>query len=318
MTQPGKIAITHANSLLAEELIKQIAESGVQPDSVVLLDISDQAGNRLCFADTYINVLDQHDYDYEGLTGVFLLQADEELEDLLQHADCYVVSHYAEENTTPEFFGCRENSLSFPEKPCTLKLAGVEQSTLLNLLCPLLNDIELTSLQVVNVQSAAIYGKPGVEELASQTIDLLNGREVSASIFPMQLAFNMIPQEIPFQQAAGYRHILGIQQLSCSVQNILVPAFHGLSISVVLESTQEIDRAAVKEKLAKIPAVGLSEDLVSPFTHCNSAKKILIFGLDQPQNDSNRLQFWVIADSVKNGLVNNYLNVMEFLLNSHL
>lgn len=79
-----KLAVTHASSLLAEALLERMAKTGIKADSIVLLDQQQQAGNRLSFGGTYLTVLDQHEYDYDDLTAVLLLEPDAELENLLQ------------------------------------------------------------------------------------------------------------------------------------------------------------------------------------------------------------------------------------------
>jgi hypothetical protein len=53
-------------------------------------------------------------------------------------------------------------------------------------------------------------------------------------------------------------------------------------------------------------------------TDCKTGSDVLISGLYQPQNDFNRLQFWIVADSVRNGLIQNYQNMLEILLKSYL
>lgn len=313
-----RIAITHASNLLAEPLLTMMVQSGIQPESVVLLDVEELAGNRLAYGDTYITVLDQSAYDYEDLAAVLLLQADAELQDLLQHADCYVISHFEDETPSVEFFTEMADIQALSAPPAMIKLASAELSTLAFILRPLSRVLELNALQVVNVLSASMFGKSGVDELASQTIELLNGRDISASVFPLQLAFNMIPQTTDLKQASRLVAIMGNPDLSCSIQSIVVPAFHGLSMAVVLESKQVINMDEVKQVLVSIPSVVLAEALVSPHTHCKDENKIIIFAVNQPQNDAKRLQFWIMSDSVRNGLINNYHNLMEILLNSHL
>lgn len=317
MTSP-RFAITFASGLLAEALLKGMAKFGLSAESVVLLDQSEQAGSRLAFADTYLTVLDQYEYDYEDLTAVLLLQADDELESLLQHADCYVISHHADSQTNPIYVADVENAAVIPDKPNAIKLASTEMATLMSVIHPIQAMSELVSLQVVNVLSAASYGKKAIDELASQTIDLLNSRDVNSSVFPHQLAFNMIPVASEFQQALQLASLLKSNDIKCSVQNIVVPSFHGLSISVVIEFNQDVPIQQVKKLFDDLPGINVSEEPVSPLTHCKSGTNLQIFELYQPQKDAKRLQFWIITDWVRNGLIQNYLNVMEILLKSFL
>ncbi len=313
-----KIAITHASSLLAEPLLEMMAQSGIDPESIVLLDTEEQAGNRLPYGHTHITVLDQQAYDYEDLLAVFLLERDNALQDLLRHADCYVASHVDVDSKEVYFFAEARDLSGLPQAPASIQLASSELSTLVSILRPLRQHLDLDSVQVVNVLSASRWNKPGVDELASQTIELLNGREVASSVFPMQLAFNMIPQSGDSRETSRLAALMDVPGLNCSIQDILVPAFYGLCIAVVLESKQNIQLNVIQDKLASLPGLSLSDDLASPRTHCNEGNKSIIFGLNQPQNDAKRLQFWIMADSVRNGLINNYHNLMEFLINSHL
>lgn len=312
MTQP-LIAITHASSLLAEVLIQQMAESGIKSDSVVLLDTNEEAGSRLAYADTYLTVGDQYEYDYEDLTAVLLLEADAELESLLQHCDSYVISHHLDQNREGLFLP----SSDLPPKPAMIKLPSPEIATLMMVINPLMQTSAIKSLQTVNVLSAALYGKSGIEQLATQTINLLNSKEAENSLFPLQLAFNMLPvasnAELEYQLSTA----IG-SDIHCSINNILVPAMHGMALSVSVELGEEISSAEVVKIFGAIDGVVLSNQPVSPLTHCQNGTDIIIFDLNQSKKDAKRLHFWIIADSVRNGLMQNYLNMLEILLKSFL
>ncbi|MCP4075328.1 MAG: hypothetical protein GY744_03990 [Gammaproteobacteria bacterium] len=314
----AKIAVTHASGLLAEALLESMVASGIKPDSVILLDREQQAGNRLAYGDTYLTVEDQYECDYEDLAAVLLLEPDVELESLLQHADCFVISHHIDKVNSSIFTPQLTLPSNLPEQPCAIKLASAELSSLLLAITAIHKNYGLTSLNIVNVYSSSFYGKSGVEELASQTIALLNSQDVKSQIFPLQLAFNMIPDESVSMIEDQLLGALQANNLKCSVQNILVPVFHGLSISVSLETKDKMDVEKVSDLLNSQLGVQLVDQTISPLTDCKEGSNVLINGLHQPQNDSNRLQFWIVADSVRNGLIQNYQNMLEILLKSYL
>ena len=313
-----KFAVTHASSLLAESLLEKMADLDISPDSVILLDLEKQVGNRLAYGDTYISVLDQYEFDYEDLTAVLLLEPDAELESLLKHADCYVISHHADDDHHELFIPQLSPHSNLPEQPCSLKLPSAELSSLLFVIKLVQQNFGLSTLHVVNVLSSSFFGKPGVEELASQTMSLLNSQDVKSSVFPQQLAFNMIPEGASSFTEDQLVDTLQADALKCSVQHILVPAFHGLAISVSLEAENAIDVKKLEKLFNDQPGIQLLNQTISPFTHCKESADVLINCLHQPQKDVNRLQFWIIADSVRNGLIQNYLNVLEILLKSFL
>jgi aspartate-semialdehyde dehydrogenase len=185
-------------------------------------------------------------------------------------------------------------------------------------LAPVLETVSLSSLNVVYTLSASCFGESGVSELAAQTMDLLNSREVSSSLFPLQLAFNMIPLDDGSHLASELGTLKELQNLPISTQSILVPAFHGMCIAVSLQAEQDIDPQQIEQIFADSEDVQIQQHVASPFTHCREGDKSLIFGLNQQQNDAKKLQFWIIADSVRNGLLKNYQQAIDFLLNSHL
>ncbi len=312
-----KIAITHASGLLAEALLQSMAACGIDSERVILLDQEELSGNRLAFGSTYLDVQDQLAFDYENLLAVLLLEPDAELEDLLQHADCFVISHHGLSDQAV-FVNPQSASFTLPDAPCELRLPSAELSTLLLALQPVCDRYTLKNLDVVNILSAAFYGKTGVEELAGQTISLLNTQPVKSSVFPMQLAFNMFAPDSEQDLEQQLSMALHQDDLKCAVQQLLIPAFHGMAISVNLETSNAIELQSLADELTQQPGLQLVDAEVSPLTHCMDSAETIINQLSQPQNDSNRLQFWLFADTVKNGLLQNYQKTIEVLLKTFL
>ncbi len=317
MNEP-RIAITHASGLIAEALLQQLAESGLAPDSVVLLDLEQRAGQRLAYGDSYLTVFNQYEYDYEDLLAVCLLQQDPELEALLQHADCYVLGDELDAGHPALFVAEPSQPPELPAAPAMLRVANAQLSTLLQVIQPIHAWFGVDSVQVVNVESAAMYGKSAVDELASQTVNLLNSRDVDSEIFPMQLAFNMITTSTDEDFTAQLPGLLAKPDLVCSVQGIVTASFYGLAQAVSLQLAAPATRQELENRLQRRFAVKLDNQPASPLTHCSSGTELLINDLHQPQNDNNRLQFWILADAVRNGLIQNYQNILEILLKFHL
>ncbi|MBC8211685.1 MAG: hypothetical protein H8E21_11525 [Gammaproteobacteria bacterium] len=316
--QKVKFALTHASGMLAEALLERMADAGIKSENIVLLDQEQHEGERISYAGSFITLQDQDAYDYENLTAVLLLESDPTLQGLLQHADCYVFSHQFDPQTPNVLSAEMSEQHAWPEAPCFIRMASAEQATLIPLLKIIHTDFGLKSIDVVNVETAAAYGKAGVKDLAHQTISLLNTQDVKSSVFPLALAFNMMPLEVEDDVESSLLTHLQLAGVKCSAQRMLVAAFHGLAISVMLETDHEISIDALSQQFGTLSGVKVSQQSVSPMTDCKEGFDIHISGLRHPQKDVKRLQFWIIADSVRNGLVQNYLNTMEILLKSHL
>ena len=59
---------------------------------------------------------------------------------------------------------------------------------------PIHDAVGITRINVATYQSVSGAGRSGIEELANQTGELLNGRKAKITKFPEQIAFNLIPQ----------------------------------------------------------------------------------------------------------------------------
>jgi len=305
-----RLAITHAGGPLAEALLEQLHESGIAPDSLVLLDAGERLGQRIAYGGTHLTLEDQHDFDYEDLAGVLLLEEDAELADLLQHADCPVVSHLALSGAAPLFVPGRADSL--PERGF-VKLPAAELATVLPALQALQQAFGLASVQLVSVLSAMHHGQAGVDDLASQTIALLNSRDIGRGVFPQPLAFNLVP--LPGGPLDELQQLLGEPSVRLGHQQLLAPAFHGMAIAVSLELQQPATPEQAEEIL-RAADLCFSEETVSTRSHCQQGGDSWVGRLEQPQQDRRRLQFWLVADSVKNGWLQFYRTAAEFLLKS--
>ncbi len=305
-----QLAITHAGGPLAEALLEQLQESGIAPDSLVLLDTEERAGQRIAYGGTHLNTQVQHGFDYENLAGVLMLEADAELAGLLQHADCPVVSHLELSTQAVLYRPGFEEQL--PARGF-VKLPEADLATVLPALQAIDARAGLETVMLVSVLSAMHLGQAGVDDLAAQTIALLNSRDIQSGVFPQPLAFNLIP--LVGAGTDELEHLIERPGIRLGRQQLLAPAFHGLAVSLSLE----LDRPFVTEELVEgLREAGyrFSDQAVSPRSHCLQGGEAWISPLERPEGDPVRLQFWLVADSVRNGLVKIYLAAAEFLLKS--
>ncbi|KAE9876613.1 aspartate-semialdehyde dehydrogenase, partial [Escherichia coli] len=58
---------------------------------------------------------------------------------------------------------------------------------------PLFDAVGISRINVATYQSVSGTGKKAITELIDQMGDLLNGRKARASVYPQQIAFNVLP-----------------------------------------------------------------------------------------------------------------------------
>lgn len=314
----ARVVLTHAGSLAAQAILEKLPESGLAPDSLILLDDESSAGTKLGYGDTYLQVQDQQDYSFEDCGLVLMPEYDASIESKLSNLDALLVSHTADSDGAVVYVANRDAEINVSYTQASVRLAGPELSCLMGVLPDLHQAFDISRCNLVFLRSAEASGKAAVDELAGQTIELLNGREAIPSIFPLQIAFNMFPASQISHLDADLVKLLGKSEISSIHQVINVPVFHGLAISVQLEFAKEVSLAECRAIFNKKNTVQLSDVHASPISDCNQSFSCVINQLEEVENNAKCIRFWVVVDPMRYGLANNYVHVTDILLKSYL
>jgi aspartate-semialdehyde dehydrogenase len=315
---PHKVAITNANSPLAEAILEKISESGLTSDFLVLLDDESFIGTRIGFSGKHLVCQDQSTFDYSSVDVVLLTARNDVLESRIAAENALVVSHLSLDDSSPIYLADKESELSCAYSQKIFKLADVEVATLSDVLKAIDNISPLTKLHITAIRSAEMHGKAAIDELAGQTVDLLSGRDATANVYPAQIAFNLIPSNTQYNVGGEMQHFFPGLSTKPTFQTIDVAAFHGIAISVGFESAGEIFPLEIKKQFETLPGVEISEQVVSPITHCNQSFSCVISHFEQGEEGASTGSFWLVSDPLRYGLARNYVNVTGFLLNSFL
>ena len=313
-----RVALTHAGSIATEAILEKLPESGLAPDSLVLLGDETSVGTRLAYADTFLTVQDQQTYSYTDCALVLMPGCDADIEAKLAHLDTMLVSHAIADGSSAVFAQNTQVNLRVSYTQPSVRLASPELSCLLGVLPALHEAFDLTEINLVFLRSAESNGKAAIDELAGQTVALLNGREAIPGIYPQQIAFNLLPGESIPSLDEDLIEILGKCDIANIHQIINVPIFHGLAVSVQLKFTSEVSVDACQKQLNDLNGVQVVNTDASPISDCNQSFSCVINRLAQAQNQPKSIQFWMIADPMRYGLANNYVNVTDILLKSFL
>lgn len=314
----GKIAITHASESLAAAILEKLTESGLAPDSVVLLGDESKVGVKLAFGGSYLTVEDQHEFDYSGCSLVLLTQRDDQIASKLESQSALVLSHVHGDGQGLIYAANNNIELDISYTQQNIQLVSAEIACLLGVLSTLHAHTAISTINTTFLRSVESKGKAGIDELAGQTVELLNGRDITPAVYPLQIAFNIIPAMPIPSFNDDLARLLGDDSIECAHQIIDVPVFHGLGVAVQLSFQSKIDLKQCEKMLKKIDNVVYKTTTSSPITDCNQSFNCTISGLEQAENQSNRVQFWLVADPLKYGLTANYVNVVDILLKSFL
>ncbi|MFQ3188061.1 MAG: aspartate-semialdehyde dehydrogenase [Gammaproteobacteria bacterium] len=316
--EQGRIAITHAGESLAEAILEKLTESGLDHESIVLLGDESKVGVKLAFGGSYLAVEDQHEFDYSQCSLVLLTQHDDEIASKLKSESALVLSHVHGDGQALIYAASNNIELDISYTQQNIQLVSAELACLLGVLPALHAHTAISTINTTFLRSVESKGKAGVDELAGQTVELLNGRDITPAVYPLQIAFNIIPTTSIPAFNDDLARLLGDNNIECAHQIIDVPVFHGLGVAVQLSFQSNVDLKQCEKILKKLDNVVCTTTASSPITDCNQSFNCTISGLEQALNQPNKLQFWLVADPLRYGLTSNYVNVVDILLKSFL
>ena len=198
---------------------------------------------------------------------------------------------------------------------------------------PIYDAVGIKRISVSTYQAVSGTGKAGIEELAKQTAELLNGRQVETYVYPKQIAFNALPHIDDFQEN-GYtkeemkmnwetRKIFNDNSIQVSATCVRIPVFYGHSESVQIETHKPISEHEVKDLLSEAEGVTVIDERQDggyPTAVSESAGQDSVFvgRIRQDISFPNGVNLWVVADNVRKGAALNSVQIAEKLINSYL
>jgi aspartate-semialdehyde dehydrogenase len=198
---------------------------------------------------------------------------------------------------------------------------------------PIYDAVGITRINVCTYQAVSGSGKPAMDELAKQTADLLNGRPVEASVYPKQIAFNVLPHIDVFQDN-GYtkeemkmvwetRKIMGDQNIQVNPTAVRVPVFFGHSEAIHIETRDKITAEKAKELLKAAPGVVVLDDrndggYPTAVTEASGNDPVYVSRIREDISHDRGLNLWVVADNVRKGAALNSVQIAEVLVEKYL
>ena len=196
-------------------------------------------------------------------------------------------------------------------------------------LAPIHRAVGIERINVATYQSVSGGGRSALEELGRQTAAILNFADPSPSRFPVQIAFNLIPQIDDFLDN-GYtkeemklvwetRKILGDDRIQVNPTAVRVPVFYGHSEAVHIETREPITADAARALLERAPGVVVVDERVAggwptPVTHASGTDAVYVGRIRQDISHPRGLNLWVVADNIRKGAALNAVQIAELLV----
>jgi aspartate-semialdehyde dehydrogenase len=197
-------------------------------------------------------------------------------------------------------------------------------------LAPIHRAAGLERVILSSYQSVSGTGRRAIEELRTQTADVLAGREAKAEVYPHQIAFNVLPQVETFGKDDDYtteerkvmaetRKILGLgEEVGISATCARVPVITGHSESVNVQTREDLSPEECRELLAAAPGVVVLDrpaDGLYPLAKDAAGRDDVLVGRIRRDPSAERcLNLWIVGDNLRKGAATNAVQVAELLV----
>lgn len=193
---------------------------------------------------------------------------------------------------------------------------------------PIHDKATIKRIVVTTFQSVSGTGKKAIDELAEQTVALLNFRDVKMNVYPHQIAFNCIPHIDVFLDN-GYtkeemkivnetKKIMEDDSIRVTATSVRVPVFRCHSESVNIETEKKISANEVRAILSTAPGVIVYDDPrrnIYPLAIDVAGKDEIYVGrIRDDESIPNGINLWLVSDNLRKGAALNAVQIAEYLI----
>lgn len=329
-----KVAVVGATGAVGETMLSILAERKFPAAEVIALASERSAGSDVKYGDDDIEVQDLATFDPAG-TDIALFSAGGDISK--QYAPKFAAagavvidnsSAFRQDDDVP-LVVAEVNPEAITRRPRGI-IANPNCSTMQMVVAlkPLHDAAGITRINVATYQSVSGAGRSALEELGRQTAGLLNFHSTEPERFPVQIAFNLIPQIDAFLDN-GYtreemklvwetRKILGDDSIQVNPTAVRVPVFYGHAEAVNVETTKKLTADEVRGLLAQAPGVEVVDERVpggypTPVTHASGTDPVYVGRIREDESHPSAINLWIVADNIRKGAALNAVQIAELV-----
>ena len=214
-------------------------------------------------------------------------------------------------------------------KPSLIANPNCSTAQLLMALKPIHDVAQIKFLNIATYQAVSGTGKAALEELHNQIY--FKESENQPSVYPKQIAFNVIPQCDIFldnnftkeeMKLTWETHKILDPNIQVQATCVRVPVFNGHSEAVFLRVSKEISREEIIKILDRTPGLKVlddpsSDDYPTPFENATDTEDVYVGRIRSQSLDGDCwISMWIVADNVYGkGAALNAVQICEELLN---
>ncbi len=341
MAKTYDIAVVGASSLVGEHLIELLATRYFPVGELHALEQNADEELEVSFKGESVDVQNLADFDFQQVQLAFFVCDDAQVAAMYApqaaEAGCVVI----------DGTGCLAMDADVPLVMPTINPYALADYTLkgmvasphamtlamLTALKPLHDAATVSRVNIATYQAVADIGRAGVDELARQTAQLLNGRPVEPKLYAKQMAFNLLPQVGEFgmedytaEEIAlvhETQRILEDDRIQVIPTAVRVPVFFGSAAVLHVELLDTLSPAAAVQLWQDVVGIEVLDDpqlatYATSVTEAATSDGIYISRVREMLASPSGLNFWLVTDNVRNGAALNSVQIAELLIRDYL
>jgi len=340
MSKEIDVAVVGATGAVGEAMVSILEQRNFPVRNLHLLASARSAGTRIQYKKKNITVKDLATFDFSTVqVGLFSAggSVSADYAPKAAAAGCVVVdntSHFRYDDDIPLVIP-EVNPHAIADYKNRGIIANPNCSTIQMLVAlkPIYDAVGIERINVATYQAVSGTGKEALEELAGQTANLLNIRDIKVDVYPKQIAFNALPQIDVFQDN-GYtkeemkmvwetKKIFEDAAILVNPTAVRIPVFYGHSEAIHLETRDKLSADQARKLLASAPGIEVMDTrepggYPTAVTEAAGQDAVYVGRIREDISHPRGLNLWVVADNVRKGAALNSVQIAEILVNNYL
>ncbi|WP_114966963.1 aspartate-semialdehyde dehydrogenase [Alkalilacustris brevis] len=331
-----KIVVVGATGNVGREMLNILAEREFPVDEIAVLASRRSQGTEVSFGDRTLKCQDLAQFDFTGWDiALFAIGSDatKTYAPKAAKAGCVVIDNSSLYRYDPDV------PLVVPEVNAEAVDGYAKKNIIANPNCstaqmvvalkPLHDRARIKRVVVSTYQSVSGSGKDGMDELWDQTKGIyVPGQEVAPSVYPKQIAFNVIPHidlfledgstKEEWKMVAETKKIVDAS-IKVTATCVRVPVFVGHAEAINIEFEDHLDEEEARDILREAPGILVVDKrepggYITP-VECVGEYATYISRIRQDSTIDNGINLWCVSDNLRKGAALNAVQIAETLGN---
>ena len=325
------LAIIGATGNVGRKTVEILERSKIKIDSLFLVASDKSAGKEIIFRNKKIKVVALSTYDFSKAKITFFAAGSKIAEEWVPKAAKNTIvidnsKHFRMQDDVP-LVVAEVNANNLKNHKNIIANPNCSTIQMVLVLKPLHEKYKVKRVVASTYQAVSGAGKNAIDELFSQTKDVIGGKKVKSKNFTKQIAFNIIPHIDAFVKD-GYtkeewkmenetKKILDDNvKVSATCVRVPVKTSHSESVNIEFENDFNLDE--LKNILSKSPGCKVVDEqidggYITPI-EAEGDYKTFISRIRKDNTNNKAINLWIVSDNLLKGAALNTVQIAEELV----